>query len=174
MESLAGTSTVQPSAGPTGEVLDVESSASAFDFLLALILTHGQRADRAWRAPRQLKARLAIGESLLAHELDAASVSTALAQKPALARFPRTAGTTIERLAGVLRAEYQSDARQVWSGRSVREAEDRIRALPGFANKRASVALYLLIHQFAAVAPDDAVEQAVSLACPRLFRTVRG
>lgn len=152
----------------TGALTEVDTPESAFDFLVGMLLTHGQRAERAWRGPAALKARLGVGPSLLTHDLDAETLARVLAHSPSLARFPRRAAEAIERLAGHVRSRLGGDARKLWAGSSPAEAEARLRQVPGFANKRAVVATYLLATQFRQLEADDEMVRAAEQACQTL------
>lgn len=152
----------------TGDLDRVDTPEAAFDFLVGLLLTHGQRADRAWGGPAELKRRLGVAVTLLAHELDAPSLGTALARSPAIARFPRRTAEAIERLAGYLRTVHGSDARRIWAEASAEEARARLRSVPGFDNKRAVVAIYLLTRQFGVFDETEGVARAAARACPKL------
>lgn len=117
-------------------------------FLLGVLFTQGIAAERAWAAPYLLKERLGdLDLSRLAN--DVAAVVAAVAGPPALHRFVRTIPGWISSAARVVLDEYGGSAERIWEpGLHVREVTKRLMAFDGIGEKKAVMAVEILMRHF--------------------------
>jgi len=115
-----------------------------FAFLLAVIFDQGIPAERAWRAPYQLRTRLG--------HLDPAQmvvqpeqVRVAVAQPPALHRYVNNLPSWLVAAAQKVLDEYAGAAGLIWADRpKASELARRLRAFPGIGQKKAAMAVEIL------------------------------
>lgn len=123
--------------------------------LIGMVLDQQIPLERAFSAPRDLRARLG-------GELDATMIASMapdklaaiFAERPALHRFPASNAQRVQRLCQIVVESYGGDAAAVW-----RDASDgtdllkRVRALPGFGEQKAKIFVALLGKQLGVQAP---------------------
>lgn len=114
-------------------------------FLIGVLFTQGIPAERAWAGPWLLARRLGHFDlERLARDEDA--VARAVAAPPALHRFVRTLPRWISAAAGRILADYEGDASAIWpDGASVAQVAERLRSFPGIGEKKAAMAVELLV-----------------------------
>ncbi|GAV31576.1 MAG: hypothetical protein QMD76_08130 [Anaerosomatales bacterium] len=114
-------------------------------FLIGVLFTQGIPAERAWAGPWRLSQRLGHFDlERLALETDA--VSRAVATPPALHRFVKTLPKWISEAARRVVSEYGGDASAIWPhGATVAEVAERLRSFPGIGEKKAAMAVELLV-----------------------------
>lgn len=119
-------------------------------FLVGVLFTQGIPAERAWAGPWLLSQRLGHFDlERLAGEREA--VARAVAEPPALHRFVHTLPAWISDAAERLVREYGGDARAIWpDGASVAEVAERLRTFPGIGEKKAAMAVELLVRHLGA------------------------
>jgi uncharacterized HhH-GPD family protein len=133
-----------------GALLAIEPDARAFvlsdpfAFLVGVIFNQSIRAERAWRAPFELRRRLGHLDPgrIVA---DPGAVETAVAGPPALHRFVRAiSGWTVAAAARVL-SRYDGDAGAVWAGApTAAELQERLERFSGIGQKKAAMAVAML------------------------------
>ncbi len=125
-------------------VLETQPNA----FLLGILFTQGIPAERAWAGPWLLGERLGtLDLGYLAS--NPAAVREAVQQPPMLHRFKETLPRWITSAAVRLRAEYASDASNIWpSGSHVVEVTERLSAFDGIGRKKAVMGTEILARHF--------------------------
>jgi uncharacterized HhH-GPD family protein len=115
-----------------------------FAFLLAAIFDQGVRAERAWRAPLDLRDRL--GHLDPAHiAAEPKVVAEAIRRPKALHRFVNKTPRWVVSAAGRVLSEYEGDAGNIWRGSPTAvQVRDRLDAFPGISQKKAAMAVMLL------------------------------
>lgn len=121
---------------------------SAEAFLIGVLFTQGIPAERAWAGPWHLRQRLGhLDLRRLADE--EVAVAAAIAHPPALHRFVHTLPRWISSAARRLITEYGSSAAAVWApGSHVLEVTERLRAFDGIGEKKAAMAVEILMRHF--------------------------
>jgi len=115
-----------------------------FAFLLAVIFDQGIPAERAWRAPLDLRDRL--GHLDPAHiAAEPKVVAEAIRRPKALHRFVNKTPRWVVSAAGRVLSEYEGDAGNIWRGSPTAvQVRDRLDAFPGISQKKAAMAVMLL------------------------------
>jgi uncharacterized HhH-GPD family protein len=117
-------------------------------FLLGVLFTQGIPAERAWAGPYLLGERLGtLDLEYLA--ASATEVARAVAEPPALHRFVHTLPRWIVSAASRVSAEYSGSATSIWpDGTHVLEVVRRLRAFDGIGEKKAAMAVEILVRHF--------------------------
>lgn len=115
-----------------------------FAFLLAVIFDQGVPAERAWRAPYELRQRLGhLDPEKVAGDLPA--VAGAIAAEPKLHRYIEKMPRWIVAAAGRVMTDWGGDAGQIWSGEPrADEVQQRFDAFTGIGQKKAAMAVEIL------------------------------
>ena len=134
---------------------DALLSSNPFALLVGMMLDQQIRMEIAFLGPQRLAERLGIeltSAALAATPPD--EVDAAFRVKPAIHRFPGAMATRVVRLAEAVVEHHGGDAARIWRG--VKDASvlhERLAALPGFGDEKASIFLALLAKQLG-VRPD--------------------
>ena len=124
-----------------------------FAFLVAVIFDEGIVAERAWAAPLELKRRLGhLDPAVMRSQL--AEVTEAVSRRPALHRYieliPEATCLAAARVCDV----YAGDASRIWAdGTSVKEVDRRLREFRRIGQKKAAMAVEILLSKFGADLP---------------------
>lgn len=115
-----------------------------FAFLLGVIFDQAIPAERAWRAPYELKLRLGhLDPARMAAEPEA--VRAAVAQPPALHRYVEITPAWLSAAAQRVVDEYGGNAGAIWADNPrAAELADRLRAFQGIGQKKSAMAVELL------------------------------
>ncbi|GAB3171877.1 hypothetical protein GCM10027259_07710 [Micromonospora palomenae] len=115
-----------------------------FAFLLAVIFDQGISAERAWRAPYDLRQRLGhLDPARMAAEPE--QVRDAVAQPTALHRFVNNMPRWLVAAALIVVNEYGGDAGRIWAGEPrAADLATRLRGFPGIAQKKSAMAVEIL------------------------------
>lgn len=101
--------------------------------VIGLLLDQRVRAETAFIGPLKLRRRLGHFRMGEIASMDPDAFREVFAAPPAVHRFTNVMADRVQRLAGVLTAEYEGDAENIWrQAASLEEVEKRIRRLPGF------------------------------------------
>lgn len=113
-------------------------------FLVGVLFTQGIPAERAWAAPWLLAGRLGhFDVDRLADRPE--EVRDAIQRYPMLHRFKNTLPGWVSSAARRLRAEYASDASNIWPyGSSMTEVTERLSAFEGIGRKKAVMTVQIL------------------------------
>jgi len=128
---------------------DALLSSNPFALLVGMMLDQQIRMEIAFLGPQRLAERLGIEltpAALAATPPD--EVDAAFRVKPAIHRFPGAMATRVVRLAEAVVEHHGGDAARIWRG--VKDASvlhERLAALPGFGDEKASIFLALLAKQ---------------------------
>ena len=134
---------------------DALLSSNPFALLVGMMLDQQIRMEIAFLGPQRLAERLGIEltpAALAATPPD--EIDAAFRVKPAIHRFPGAMATRVVRLAEAVVEHHGGDAARIWRG--VKDASvlhERLAALPGFGDEKASIFLALLAKQLG-VRPD--------------------
>lgn len=117
-------------------------------FFLAMIFNQQIPGERAGRAPLELKRRLGHLDMARIAAMDLAELSEVVNEPPALHRYTEKMPGWIKSAAQLLVDHYSGDAGRIWpDGAPTFEVQGRLRAFPGFGQKKASNAVNLLVRQ---------------------------
>jgi uncharacterized HhH-GPD family protein len=134
---------------------DALLSSSALSLLIGMVLDQQVPLEWAFRAPRELSARL--GKPLDASELasmDPEQLTALFAGKPSLHRYPASMAKRVQALAAEVSEHYGGDPTNVWKEATTgKELLARVKALPGFGDQKARIFVALLAKQLG-VRPD--------------------
>lgn len=141
-----------------------------FAFVVGLIADQSVRVETAWRLPYGLAQRLSIEPTVLSLcEVD--EVHGALAERPALHRYPRATAERVVRAARRVEDAYGGDAAEVWSSaRDAAEVAERLLAFDGIGAKKASLGVQLLARELGVrVAALEHIELAIDVHVRRVL-----
>jgi uncharacterized HhH-GPD family protein len=159
----------QPSFTPLPEANQLVID-DPFAFLLGVIFDQGIPAERAWRAPYDLRERLGHLDPLrIAQEADL--VRDVIGTVPKLHRFvDKLPGWVVAAAAKVVN-DYGGDAGSIWSGTpSATEVFRRLDAFPGIGQKKAAMAVEMLERNFGVpIAGMDESDIAYDVHVRRVF-----
>lgn len=125
-----------------------------FAFLVAVISDQGIKAERAWSIPYELKRRLG---AFSPHSIsdDPEALRVAFATPPKLHRFVDQVAGWILAAAEIVGRDYSGNAAKIWADvPSAKELRARFDALPGIGQKKAAMAVEILVRDLG-VSVDD-------------------
>lgn len=141
--------------------------------LIGLVLDQQIPLERAFSSPRDLRDRLGgrlDAEDIAAMDPDA--LAAVFAERPALHRFPAANARRVQELCRVVVDDYGGRAADVWAtAPDGAELYRRIRALPGFGERKAQIFVGLLGKQLA-VRPAGWEEAAGAFGRPGTYLSV--
>ena len=129
------------------ERADALLSRDPFALLLGMLLDQQIPMEKAFTGPFVLAQRLGTDrlEPAAVAALDAEAFAALMAGPPAVHRYHTSMAGRVQALAAHLVAEYDGDARAVWSGvADGAELVARLKALPGFGDQKARIFAALL------------------------------
>ncbi len=146
---LASQRAAQVGEGFTGDAkVDAFLERSPEAFLIGVLFTQGIPAERAWAGPYLLAQRLGHFD-LVRLAAEPRRVADAVAAPPALHRFVKTLPGWIVSAARLVLDEYGGSATAIWpSGAAVAEVASRLRGFPGIGEKKAAMAVEILVRHF--------------------------
>jgi uncharacterized HhH-GPD family protein len=137
-----------------GKILESKSSEwivkyqDPIEFLFGVIFDQGIRAERAWSAPAELKKRLGHLDPFRIANMSEEDLEKILFQKPALHRYRKIAGWLIE-ACQLLVTRYNGKAENIWNDNpTAKDLENRFREFKGIKQKKASMAVNILVRDF--------------------------
>jgi uncharacterized HhH-GPD family protein len=144
---------------------------SPFAFLLGVVFDQGIVAEKAWAAPFQLRSRLGFLDPAKLAATDVATISSAIATRPALHRYTTNMARYVHLTAVRVVGQYGGDASAIWSQTSsVRELESRLREFTGIGQKKAAMAVAILTKIFKVPLPDvEQIDVAYDVQVRRVF-----
>lgn len=114
--------------------------------LIAMVLDQQVPLEKAFAGPWLLRERL--GTELDAGRIatmDPAEFTALFTERPALHRFPASMATRVQDLCRLLVEDYRGDASGVWANVATGdELLKRVKALPGFGDRKARIFVALL------------------------------
>jgi len=115
-----------------------------FAFLLGVIADYHIPAERAWRFPYELRARLGyLDPHRIAQEPEA--VRRAADTPPKLHRYVANVSAWAVAAARIVCAKYEGDAANIWNDNpTARELQQRFLEFPGIGPKKAAMAVLIL------------------------------
>jgi len=139
---------------------DALISKDPLALLIGMILDQQIPLERAFSAPRDLKARLGgkIDAAQIA-AMDPDELAGVFAQRPALHRFPAANAKRVQQLCQIVVDDYGGKPANIWKKATTgAELLARVRALPGFGEQKARIFIGLLGKQLGVRPPgwDDA------------------
>lgn len=126
-----------------------------FALLVGMLLDQQVPMEVAFSGPAKLQERLGDVDPGWIAAMDTDELIAVFGLKPAIHRFPSSMVTRVQKLAVAIAADYDGDARSLWThgdpdGRNILA---RLKALPGFGEQKATIFLALLGKQFGLNAP---------------------
>jgi uncharacterized HhH-GPD family protein len=142
--------------------------------LIGMLLDQQIPLERAFVAPYRLAQRVGVREleaaALAAY--DAGSLVEVFAIPPALHRFPKAMAERVQKLAQIIRDEYDGDAGALWRDAPTgADLVSRLARLPGFGKQKAQIFAALLGKQFG-VRPPGWREAAGDFGAEGTFKSV--
>jgi uncharacterized HhH-GPD family protein len=116
-----------------------------FAFLVAVIADQGIKAERAWAIPYELRLRLGgFSPQDIGHGPEA--FRAAFSALPRLHRFVNQVADWILAASEIVLRDYAGDAAKIWGGTpSAEELRARFDAFPGIGQKKAAMAVEILV-----------------------------
>ncbi len=147
----------------------IEGREESAAFLYGVLFNQGQRANKAWLAPGQLRERLGTLEPAQLARLPLEALEDALRRPPALHRFPGRMARYLRMACELLVRQYAGDARRLWSPPTQAKALlRRLEAFAGIGHHKAEIAVFLLTVEFAVPVLDDGTVISMAAVCPGL------
>ncbi len=120
----------------------------SLEFVFGVILDQGIPYERAWSAPYELKKRLGHLDIKKIAEMDEKELEKIMFEKPALHRYKYMANRLIE-ASKLIIDRYNGNASNIWKGPiSAKEIESRFREFKQVGQKKASMAVNILVRDF--------------------------
>lgn len=120
----------------------------SLEFLFGVILDQGIKYEKAWSSPNELKNRLGELNVEKIASMNEKELEEVMFKKPALHRFRYMAKRLIEASKLVL-DKYEGDALNIWKKPvSAKELESRFREFKQIGQKKASMAVNILVRDF--------------------------
>ncbi|MCK8673956.1 hypothetical protein M1M07_22960 [Rhodococcus sp. HM1] len=115
-----------------------------FAFLLGVLFDQGIPAERAWRAPYDLRVRLGHLDPARMAE-DPIAVRQAIGVSPKLHRFVEKMPAWVVAAARIVTDRYDGDAGRIWADTpAAKMLRRRLTAFPGIGQKKAAMAVEIL------------------------------
>ncbi|EFQ83798.1 conserved hypothetical protein TIGR0352 [Aeromicrobium marinum DSM 15272] len=119
-----------------------------FALLVGMLLDQQFPMERAFAGPAKILDRFGTLEPGAVAAADPDAFADLCATPPAIHRYGRSMAARVQALARVVADEYDGDASSIWTGaRTGRALVDRLRALPGFGDQKATIFAALLAKQ---------------------------
>ncbi len=151
---------------------DALLSESPLALLLGMVLDQQIPMEKAFRGPAVLRERLGHLDAARIAETPAEEFAAAMAESPAVHRFPGSMATRLQDLCRHLVEHHDGRAEAVWEGvDDGAELLRRLQALPGFGKQKAQIFLALLGKQ-RGVRPDGWRDAAGSYGEDGALRSV--
>jgi uncharacterized HhH-GPD family protein len=106
--------------------------------LLGLLYDQRVLAETAFTGPLKLYQRLGHLDMARIAAMDAEAFLAVFKESPAVHRFTGTMAARTQEIAGLLAADYDGSAANLWAEGTCAEAEQRLQALPGFGPLKAT------------------------------------
>ncbi len=120
-------------------------SSDPFALLVGMLLDQQYPMEHAFRGPAKILGRFGTLDPVRIAAADPESFATMASTPPAIHRYGRSMAGRIQQLAATVVADYGGDAAAIWgTAGSAAELLDRLRALPGFGEQKASIFAALL------------------------------
>lgn len=116
------------------------------NFIVGLIFNQSYDSEKAWKTPRELKARLNL-EKLDLKELERIgyqAIYEAVSQKPCLHRFPSVMAKNLYSSIQTINSEFMSNPRNIWSDADEEQILKNLKRLKGIGDHKAVQGLLLL------------------------------
>jgi uncharacterized HhH-GPD family protein len=140
--------------------------------LLGMLLDQQFPMEAAFAGPWKLKQRLGHLDARKIAATDPDELAAAMAQPPAVHRFPGSMAKRVQAVCEVVASEHGNDAAHLWrSAGTGAELLRRLQALPGFGEQKAKIFVALLGKQLG-VRPDGWQEAAGAYGDDRALRSV--
>lgn len=118
-------------------------------FLFGIIFDQGIPADRAWKAPSELKERIGHLDPKKISAMNPEELTKAISMKPALHRYVNKMSDWILEASKRLIKLYNGDARNVWNDKlQANELVRRFEGFKGIKQKKASMATNILVRDY--------------------------
>ncbi|GAB4098493.1 HhH-GPD-type base excision DNA repair protein [Sinomonas halotolerans] len=121
-------------------------SEDDFALLTGMLLDQQVPMETAFAGPAKLRDRLGALDPAAIAAMDPDAFQAAVAEKPAVHRFPGSMAKRIQQLAAIVADEWDGDAAAIWTRGNPDGAEvlRRLQSLPGFGEQKARIFLALL------------------------------
>jgi uncharacterized HhH-GPD family protein len=113
--------------------------------LIGFVLDQQVPLQKAFSGPLELRRRIGTLDAAAIASMDPEKLDAAFRERPALHRFPGNMARRTQELCAAIVAEYDGDARRVWSeARTGKDLYDRLLALPGIGEMKAGTLVAIL------------------------------
>jgi len=126
---------------------DALLSDSSFALVVGMLLDQQVTIEKAFAGPAVIAERIGTPGELdpvSVADYDPDAFAAALCRPPAVHRYPAAMAGRVQALARLVVDTYGGDADAIWTGVGAQELLGRLRALPGFGERKAMIFLALL------------------------------
>lgn len=142
------------------EEADALLNTDANALLIGMLLDQQVPMEWAFAGPKTLLDRLGHLDPKRIAAMDVDEFVTICCDKPAIHRYPGSMGKRVHQMCTVLVAEYDGDARNIWSNADTgKEIFERLKALSGYGDEKSRIFVAVLA-KTQGVAPDGWGEAA--------------
>ena len=119
---------------------------NAFAFLIAVLMDHGMKAEKAWEMPFELKLRLGHLNTKKIAIIKEERLIELFNKTPKLHRFPNVMALRVKKACCLLMEKYEGMAENLWGDcLSAKVLQDRFREFEGIGQKKASMGVNMLV-----------------------------
>jgi endonuclease-3 len=150
---------------------EINPKESPFEFLLSVIFDQKIDADRAWKAPQELRKRLGHLDVEKIANMNEEELSKIIKKSPALHIYFNKMAKWIINAAKLLLVKYNGKAENIWANKpSAKELEKRFREFSGISQKKASMAVNILVRDYDI--PISGSKEGIDISYDRHIRRV--
>lgn len=158
-----------------GNLLKEEEKQFIFNdlnaFIIGLVADQSVKAEIAWSLPYKLAQRMGsfnISEILNKYKVE--DIENFIKTKPALHRYPSRMSNYIYNAFSDLYNIYNSDAQNIWNGKTAAEIVDSLEKFKGISHKKASLGTLLLVRDLGInIIDKENIDIAYDIHIRRLF-----
>ncbi|CAN5833966.1 HhH-GPD-type base excision DNA repair protein [soil metagenome] len=117
--------------------------------LVGFVLDQQVTVQKAFSGPLELRRRIGELDAAAIAALEPAALEAVFAKPPALHRFPANMARRTQALCATVARDYGGDAGRIWRGaKDGRDLRDRLLALPGIGEMKATTLIGILAKRF--------------------------
>jgi uncharacterized HhH-GPD family protein len=117
--------------------------------LIGFVLDQQVTVQKAFAGPLELRRRIGALDAVTIAQMETAALEAVFAKPPALHRFPANMARRTQALCATVARDYGGDAGRIWrDAHDGRDLRDRLLALPGIGEMKATTLIGILTRRF--------------------------